>query len=244
MHLFMKSVQIRMVHTGHALWKERPKNLKNKKHSSQLWLTRQFRDPYVEKAKQENYRCRSAFKLLEIQERFNIFEPGKTVVDLGAAPGSWSQVAVKYTNSQGRNPEPVGRVIAIDKQPIYRIEGAHILGNMDFTVAKSQEALKQLLDNVKADLVMSDMAPNATGTRELDHDNIIKLSYIAVKFAVQNLKLGGTFLTKIWDGGRSAKLEDDLLKFYETVKIIRPEATRDESSEKFILARGFKGLKA
>ncbi|KMQ95598.1 ribosomal rna methyltransferase [Lasius niger] len=244
MNCFYKSVsQTRSVYTNCALLKETPRNLKGKKHSSQLWLTRQIRDPYVEKAKQENYRCRSAFKLLQINEKFKILSPGLTVIDCGAAPGSWTQVATNLTNAHAKNQGPIGEVYAIDKLPFYPVEGATVLGNMDFTIAKTQETLHQLLQGNKADVILSDMAPNASGIREIDHDNIVLLAYAALKFALQTTKVHGTLVIKIWDGGKSQQFEENLLKFYDNVKVVKPDATRDESSEKFFLAREFKGLK-
>ena len=234
----------RSLHVCAALCRETPTNLKGKKHSSQLWLDRQIRDPYVEKAKQENYRCRSAFKLLEMNERFKFLKPGQIVIDCGAAPGSWSQVAVKMTNADGKREEAVGTVLAVDKQPLYHIPGATVLGKMDFTSAKSQAELLKFLNGEKADVVLSDMAPSATGVRDLDHDNIIILAYAAVKFALQVMKVDGTFVCKLWDGGKSQRVEQDLARFFKSVRCVRPQATRDESTEKFILARGFKGVKS
>lgn len=236
-------VIIRRFHAGDALQRETARNLKGKTHSSQLWITRQIRDPYVEKARREHYRCRSAFKLLEINERFKILQPGHVVIDCGAAPGSWTQVAIKETNADGRNDGDVGRVIGIDKQPIYPIEGATLLGGMDFTAEKTQADMLNLLKGEKADVVLSDMAPNASGIRDLDHENIIRLGYSALKFALRVTKTDGTFVCKVWDGGKSQLLENDLLRFYKSVKSVRPQATRDESTEKFFLAKGFKGVK-
>lgn len=234
---------LRSFHIFRALLKEKP-NLKGKKHSSQQWLSRQFQDPYVEKARQLNYRCRSAFKLLEINKRHRIFSPGLHVVDCGAAPGSWTQVATHLTNATGKMfGEQVGKVIAIDKLPIHPIEGATVFGNLDFTTEVAQNKLKEALDGKYVELVMSDMAPNATGVRDLDHEGIIRLAYTAFKFAVEVTCYEGTFIVKVWDGYKSQKLEEDLAKFYRYVKIARPEATREESSEKFIIARGFKGLR-
>lgn len=244
MNCFCKSVsQTRSVYTNCALLRETPRNLNGKKHSSQLWLTRQIRDPYVEKAKQENYRCRSAFKLLQINEKYKIFSPGLTVIDCGAAPGSWTQVATNLTNSHAKNQGPIGKVYAIDKLPFFPVEGATVLGNMDFTIAKTQETLLGLLQDKKADVVLSDMAPNASGIRAIDHDNIILLAYAVLKFALQITKVHGTLVIKVWDGGKSQELEQNLLRFYDNVKVVKPDATRDESTEKFFLARGFKGLK-
>jgi 23S rRNA (uridine2552-2'-O)-methyltransferase len=244
--LYKDILRTRNVHTCRALSKEAPHSLKNKKHSSQLWLKRQLRDPYVELAKQENYRCRSAFKLLQINERHKILRPGLTIVDCGAAPGSWTQVAVNMSNARGQSSDPrspVGKVYAIDKLPFYPVDGATILGNMDFTNAKTQETLLRLLQGNKVDVVLSDMAPNATGVRELDHDNIILLAYAVTKLALRISRVDGTLVIKVWDGGKSYQLEQDLSRFYHSVKVIKPDATRDESTEKFILARGFRGIK-
>jgi 23S rRNA (uridine2552-2'-O)-methyltransferase len=235
---------LRRFHTFPRLLYEKPKNLKNKKHSSQNWIVRQLKDPYVEKARQENYRCRSAFKLLEINKKFNILQPGFYVVDCGAAPGSWTQIAVKLTNANGKMiHQQVGKVIAIDLLPIHHIEGATIFGNLDFTTEKAFEIIKNNLRPKFVDVVMSDMAPNSTGMRELDHENIIKLAYSAFKFAVLTSTYNGTLIVKVWDGIASAGLEKDIGMFYKNVKIVKPTASRSESSEKFILARGFKGLR-
>lgn len=240
-HIFS---QARIVHTCCTLLKETPRNLKGKKHDSQLWLMRQMRDPYVEKAKQGNYRCRSAFKLLQINDKYKIFNPGLTVIDCGAAPGSWTQVAVNETNAHGKRIDyKVGKVYAIDKLPFHPVEGATILANMDFTATKTQETLWKLLDGNKADIVLSDMAPNASGMKHLDHDSIIQLAYAVMKFALQVSKTKGTLVIKIWNGSKSHQLEQDLLKFYHNVKMIKPDATRDESAEQFFLARNFKGIR-
>lgn len=238
------NIKKRCFHTYRILLKQQQaKNLGGKKHSSQLWLTRQIKDPYVEMARQENYRCRSAYKLLEINERFKIFSPGYTVIDCGAAPGSWSQVAAKFTNATGKDNKPVGTVVALDRLPIHPIDGVRTLGGTDITSSKAFDALKNVLDENKADLVMSDMAPNASGIRDIDHDKIIQLVYVALKFALQISKINGNFLTKVWDGGKTSQLEKDLLKFYNNVRYFRPDATRDESTELYLLGKEFKGLK-
>lgn len=239
------SLTMRKLHTCITLFRQTPENLKGKKHSSQLWITRQIQDPYVEMAKRENYRCRSAYKLLEINERFKILQPGHVVIDCGAAPGSWTQVAINATNAKAKEDGvAVGTVFGIDKQPMFPIEGATLLSGMDFTVESSQNKMLELLKSRKANIVMSDMAPNASGVRALDHENIIRLVYSALKFALQITELNGTFLCKIWDGGKSQQLEKDLNKFYKHVRHIKPQATRDESTEKYFLAIGFKGLKS
>ncbi|XP_050684482.1 rRNA methyltransferase 2, mitochondrial [Leptidea sinapis] len=211
--------------------------------SSQQWLIRQRSDPYVEKAKIQNYRCRSAFKLLEMNEKTNILQPGLTVIDLGASPGSWTQVAVQKTNSSGVDLlKPKGTVLAIDKLQIYPIEGATIMSNMDFSTIEAHNKVITSLNGREVDLVLSDMAPSASGIRELDKDRIIGLCYMALRFAALVTRVGGNFLFKVWDGKEVPILEMDLERFYKNIKILKPNASRSESSEKFILAQGFKGI--
>ncbi|XP_022128802.2 rRNA methyltransferase 2, mitochondrial [Pieris rapae] len=211
--------------------------------SSQQWLSRQRADPYVEKAKINNYRCRSAFKLLEMNEKTNILHPGLTVVDLGASPGSWTQVAVQKTNADGADStKPKGTVLSIDKLQIFPIPGATILSNMDFSTIDAHDKVVNILDGKPVDLVLSDMAPSATGIRELDKDRILGLCYMAIRFAALVTKVDGNLLFKVWDGKEVPILEMDLERFYKNIKILKPKASRSDSSEKFILARGFKGI--
>ncbi|XP_004932501.1 rRNA methyltransferase 2, mitochondrial [Bombyx mandarina] len=211
--------------------------------SSQEWLSRQKADPYVEKAKIYNYRCRSAFKLLEMNERTNILRPGLAVIDLGACPGSWTQVAVQKTNADGADPsKPKGTVLSIDKLQIFPIQGATILNNMDFSTIEAHDKVVEVLNGQQVDLVLSDMAPSATGVRELDKDRIIGLCYMAIRFAALVTKREGNLLFKVWDGKEVPILEMDLARFYKNIKILKPMASRTESSEKFILAKGFKGI--
>ncbi|XP_067006061.2 rRNA methyltransferase 2, mitochondrial [Anabrus simplex] len=238
------SQQKRCIFTFPVLHKQIPNNLKGRSKSSQEWLSRQLTDPYIEKAKMANYRCRSAFKLLEIDDKYHLLSAGQTVVDCGAAPGSWTQVLVERTNSAGScRGSPVGKVIGIDRLPIYPIAGAILLGNTDFTLPCSQVKLKEHIGEQGVNVVLSDMAPNASGVRSLDQENIIHLAYTAFRFSVQVLSKGGSFLVKVWDGGEVPTLEKDLAKFYSKVRSIKPPASRVNSAEKFILARGFKGLK-
>ncbi|XP_018563605.1 rRNA methyltransferase 2, mitochondrial [Anoplophora glabripennis] len=217
---------------------------KTKSTSSQHWLSRQLSDPYVEKAKLMNYRCRSAFKLIEIDDKFKILHPGHTVVDCGASPGSWTQVAVKRVNSDGMKTDLCkGTVLAIDRQQIYPIEGATIFGNMDFTALESQKKIVGFLNGKKADVIVSDMASNATGVRSLDNENIIKLCYIVLRFAVQTSKKDASLLMKLWQCGETKQLENDIARFYNNVKIVKPNSSRSDSTEIFLLGRNFKGLK-
>ncbi|KAF2901864.1 hypothetical protein ILUMI_04320 [Ignelater luminosus] len=220
------------------------KNFKGKGASSAQWLTRQLSDPYVDKAKMMNYRCRSAFKLVEMDDRFKFLSPGQIVIDCGAAPGSWTQVAVKRVNADNsKENAPFGTVISIDKQQIYPIMGATILGNSDFTTASTQDKIKTLLENKKVDTVLSDMAPNATGVKDMDDENIINLCYSVLRFAVLVSNIDATLVVKLWQSNYTKTLENDMLHFYKTVKTVKPQASRSDSAEIFLLAREFKGLK-
>ncbi|KAJ6639728.1 rRNA methyltransferase 2, mitochondrial [Pseudolycoriella hygida] len=230
---------------GHECAKVVPKNLKGRGKSSQEWLTRQLSDPFVEKAKMMNYRCRSAFKLVEINEKHGILKPGFTVIDCGASPGSWCQVAAAETNSnKAQETKPVGLVIGIDLLQIYPIPGVHLLGNADFMKDETQQNVKSILCERKVDCVLSDMAPNATGIRNLDQENITKLSYSVLRFAVLTSSVDASLLVKLWNNGDVPQLEKDMLRFYKTVKMIKPVASRSESAEVFMLAKGFLGLKS
>uniref|UniRef100_A0A6M2DK82 rRNA methyltransferase 2, mitochondrial n=1 Tax=Xenopsylla cheopis TaxID=163159 RepID=A0A6M2DK82_XENCH len=218
-----------------------PTKVKHKSKSSFEWLSRQLSDPYVEKAKIQNYRCRSAFKLLEIHDRYKILNEGDIVIDCGASPGSWTQVAVNKCNPK-KLKDSKSLVIGIDKLQMHPIQGAELLGNLDFTKSESQEKIKQILNGRLVNVVLSDMAPNASGVREMDHDNIISLCYSVLKFALDISCKNATLLVKVWDGGRTIKLEQDIARFYNTVKSVKPASSRSDSSEKFLLARGFKGI--
>lgn len=221
-----------------------PNNLKGKSVSSQHWLTRQLSDPYVEKAKLMNYRCRSAFKLVEIHERYRFLKPGDIVIDCGAAPGSWTQVAVQKVNSDASELNtPVGKVVSVDKQQIYPIEGATIIGNSDFTSPETQHRIQSALNEQKVNAVLSDMAPNATGIRSMDCENIINLCYSVLRFAIQVSQVGAAVLVKVWQCKEVEFLEKDLKRFYENVKHVKPNASRADSAELFLLGTNFKGLK-
>ncbi|KAK9500884.1 hypothetical protein O3M35_002055 [Rhynocoris fuscipes] len=218
-------------------------NLKGKKKSSQDWLIRQLKDPYVEKAKINNYRCRSAFKLLEINEKYNLLYPGQCVIDCGAAPGSWTQVAVSKTNADGKVlDKPQGIVFAVDRLPLYPIEGAHIIGQTDLASESGIEKVTSALNGRQIDVLLSDVAPNATGIKEADHDAIIQIGYIIVRFGVKMSRIGSSLLIKIWDGRSAKQFADDISRFYSNVKRVKPQASRNDSSELYILAREFKGL--
>jgi 23S rRNA (uridine2552-2'-O)-methyltransferase len=137
----------------------------------------------------------------------------------------------------------VGQVIAVDRNPIYPIEGATLMGGMDFTTQSAQAKLQELLCGKKVNILLSDMAPNATGVHEMDHENIVHLAYTALRFAIQVSCVGGTVLLKIWDGHESSRLQEDIARFYQHVKVVKPPSSRGDSAEKFLLARMFKGLK-
>ncbi|CAB3379510.1 Hypothetical predicted protein [Cloeon dipterum] len=217
-----------------------------RKKSSHEWLQRQLHDPYVKWARVEQYRCRSAFKLLEIDDKHKILSPGMNVVDCGAAPGSWTQVLVKRCNPAINDPsQPAGSIISLDIQDFLPVEGAHILAKSDITAKETQDAVLNLLQSTDGvDAVVSDMAPSPSGFQEMDHENIVKLSYTALRFSLKTSKVGGTFLTKIWDGRLRLKMEEDLKRYYGRVQVVKPKSSRSDSAEVFLLARDFKGLKA
>nr|CAI5817069.1 unnamed protein product [Callosobruchus analis] len=183
-------------------------------------------------------RCRSAFKLIEIDDKFKILNPGDIVVDCGASPGSWTQVAVKRVNGHEKYSNRVAMYVFV-----YTFQGAKIFGNMDFTVPASQQSLLEHLNHQQANAVISDMAPVASGVRDLDNENMLKLCYSALKFAVQISRTEGVLLVKMWQCGYTKQLESDMGRFYDNVRILKPKASRSDSTEIFLLARGFKGLK-
>ncbi|KAI9562938.1 hypothetical protein GHT06_010394 [Daphnia sinensis] len=232
---------IRTIFTSSRYLKKVPDRLKGRSKSSQEWLFRQMNDEYVLKAKVENYRARSAFKLIEIDSKFNILKPGDVVVECGAAPGAWTQVCVKKINATGTVPGKLqGKHIAVDLQPMFPIEGAQILAPLDFTKSSSQTKVTEMLDGCLADVVLSDMAPAATGVRELDQDQILTLGYSVMTYAQQISKDGAKLLIKLWAGGRIKQLENDLLLHYSRVKVVKPPSSRQDSAELFLLASNFR----
>jgi 23S rRNA (uridine2552-2'-O)-methyltransferase len=206
--------------------------------ASKRWLERQLNDPYVARAKREGLRSRAAFKLAEIDDRFHLFKPGGKVVDLGAAPGGWSQVAAERTFApQGR-----GKVVAIDLLEMAPLPGVSVL-NLDFLDSSAPERLKAELA-APADVVMSDMAANATGHRKTDHLKIMALAETAAMFAREVLRPGGTFLCKVLQGGTEGTLLADLKRDFAAVKHVKPAASRPDSAELYVLATGFRGAGA
>lgn len=214
-----------------------------KKHSSNLWLERQSRDPYVKRAREEDWRCRSAFKLLEIDAKHKLLKPGQLVIDCGCAPGSWTQVIVQKINANDNDMKwPKGTAIGIDLQHVNPITGAILLSKCDFTSAMTQAEILQKLGNKKADLVLSDMAPACSGDRSMDHDKIIELCSSVIRFSTVVLKKDGAVLCKIWMGGQQKLLEDAMRKLFLNVKYVKPNASRDDSAEIYLLGRNFKGM--
>jgi 23S rRNA (uridine2552-2'-O)-methyltransferase len=210
----------------------RLKGGKRRTPSSRAWLERQISDPYVARARREGYRSRAAYKVAEIDDRFHLLKPGARVVDLGAAPGGWSEVAAKRVGTGGR-------VIALDILDLKPIAGVDFI-KLDFLEASAPERLKSMLGG-KADVVLSDMAANTTGHRQTDHLRIIALAEAAAYFAREVLAPGGSFLCKVLQGGTEAVLLAELKRDFSAVKHIKPPASRADSAELYLLARGFRG---
>ncbi|KAL5018973.1 hypothetical protein ScPMuIL_004695 [Solemya velum] len=214
--------------------------MKNRSKSSQEWLRRQVKDPYVKRAHEEHWRCRSAYKLIEMDDKLRLLSPGMTVVDCGAAPGSWSQVAVDRTNSSCRDKnKPVGKVISVDLHGISPIEGSCIFSQSDFTSAETQSKILSCLGKGKANVVLSDMAPNATGVKHLDHDLISELCLSVLTFSTSVLSDGGAVVCKIWMGHNQNRLLSAMKTIFKNVKIMKPNASRGDSSEIFLVGRGY-----
>ncbi len=208
----------------------RVKSAKGRKLGSTLWLQRQLNDPYVIRAKREGYRSRAAYKIIEIDDKFHFLKPGKRVLDLGAAPGGWTQVAVARCGA--------GRVLGVDLKEIDAIEGA-ILTVKDFLEDDAPAVIHALLGG-KVDIVLSDMAPNASGQTAIDHLRIMSLCEAAVEFAFEVLAPGGVFVAKVLKGGTETHLLGKLKKQFETVKHTKPAASRKDSAESYVVALGFR----
>jgi 23S rRNA (uridine2552-2'-O)-methyltransferase len=215
--------------------KVRVKSGKGRSLSSKLWLERQLNDPYVARAKREGFRGRAAFKLIEIDDKHRLLKPGARVVDLGAAPGGWSQVAARRAGSaQGR-----GKVVAIDRLDMTSTAGVDFIRH-DFLEPGAGDAIKALLGG-PADVVLSDMAANATGHRATDHLRVMALAEAAADFARAVLAPGGAFLCKVLQGGTEANLLTALKRDFSQVKHVKPAASRSDSAELYLLATGFRG---
>jgi len=205
------------------------KTAKGRTNSSARWLARQLNDPYVAKAKKEGYRSRAAYKLSELDDKFQFLAKGKKVLDLGAAPGGWLQVVVERCGEDS--------LVGIDLLEIAPLPGAAFL-KMDFMEDEAPAMLKARMG--RADVVLSDMAPNASGQPNLDHMRIVILVEAAFDFAVEVLKPGGTFVAKVWQGGTETQLLERIKKHFASVKHVKPKASRQDSAETYLLAMGFR----
>ncbi len=206
-----------------------------RKLSSKLWLERQLNDPYVAQAKREGLRSRAAFKLIEMDDKYRFLKQSMTVVDLGAAPGGWSQVAAKRVGAT----EGKGRVVGIDLLEMPEIPGV-TFAQLDFLDQDVPEKLMQMLGG-RADVVLSDMAANTTGHRKTDQLRILGLVESAAAFAMEVLKPGGTFVAKVFQSGADAELLSQLKRAFANVRHVKPAASRQDSSERYVLATGFRG---
>ncbi|HKP24994.1 MAG TPA: RlmE family RNA methyltransferase [Dongiaceae bacterium] len=201
--------------------------------SSTRWLERQLNDPYVSEAKKQGYRSRAAFKLLQLDDKFHVLKEGARVVDLGAAPGGWCQVAVDRVGERGK-------VIGIDLLPMDPIPGADLI-QMDFMTEEAPDVLKRLLDGGLATVVLSDMAASATGHSQTDHLKIMALAETAYDFAKDVLAKGGAFICKVLQGGATGELLKLLKRDFAEVKHVKPPASRSDSAEIYVVALGFRG---
>jgi 23S rRNA (uridine2552-2'-O)-methyltransferase len=221
--------------SGTRMLKQRLKTARKRTLSSQKWLERQLNDPYVTRARREGYRSRAAYKLLEIDDKHRLLKPGQRVVDLGAAPGGWSQIAARRVGS----PDGHGRVVGIDLLPIDPMPGVEFV-ELDFLDESAPARLTELLGG-PADIVMSDMAANTTGHKKTDHLRIMGLAEAAAQFAREILAPGGAFVAKVFQGGTENQLLADLKRDFATVRHVKPQASRADSSELYVLATGFRG---
>jgi 23S rRNA (uridine2552-2'-O)-methyltransferase len=217
--------------------KIRVKSAKGRKVSSTKWLERQLNDPYVARARAEGYRSRAAFKIKEMDEKHKLFHKGNRVVDLGAAPGGWSQVAAKAVGSTDLNPLVVG-IDYLEMDPIHGV----ILFKKDFTEDDAPQLLIDAMGGRKADLVMSDMAWPTTGHRATDHIRIVQLIEIAAEFALDVLAPGGSFVAKVFQGGTEHELLHELKRHFRSTFHAKPPSSRSDSAEAYLIAKGFKGV--
>lgn len=205
------------------------KTARKRKSGSTRWLQRQLNDPYVEEARKQGYRSRAAFKLIEIDKKLKLLKPGMKVLDLGAAPGGWSQVAA----------EKGCEIVALDLLAMDPVPGVHFI-QMDFLDDAAPDVLKEALAG-PADLVLSDIAPNTTGHKQTDHLRIMAAVEAAYYFATEVLKPGGTFIAKVFQGGAQNTLLAQMKKDFSKIRHIKPPASRKESSEQYLVASGFRG---
>jgi len=218
----------------------RVKSAKGRRLSSTLWLQRQLNDPYVQRARKDGYRGRAAYKILELDDKYRFLVPGARVVDLGCAPGGWLQVAVRRVNALGeRKGKKQGTVLGIDLQEVEPVAGAEI-HVLDFLEEGADDQVKEWLGG-KADVVMSDMAAASSGHKQTDHLRIMVLCEAAAYFAFDVLEEGGTFVAKVLAGGAEGQLQKLLKRNFTKVANVKPPASRADSSEKFVVATGFRG---
>ncbi|MEL6957732.1 MAG: RlmE family RNA methyltransferase [Pseudomonadota bacterium] len=216
------------------------KTARGRKMSSTKWLQRQLNDPYVQRAKADGFRGRAAYKIMELDDKFGFLVPGARVVDLGAAPGGWCQVAVPRINALGEmDGKPQGTILGVDLQEMEPIAGAE-LHQLDFMEDHADEKVKDWLGG-KADVVMSDMAASASGHKQTDHLRIIALCEAAAYFAFDVLEEGGTFVAKVLAGGAEGDLMKVLKQKFTKVVNVKPPSSRSDSSEKFVVATGYRG---
>lgn len=216
--------------------KVRVKTARGRKLSSTRWLERQLNDPYVVEAKRRGLRSRAAFKLIEIDDKYGFLKKGEKVIDLGAAPGGWSQIAVERTGSDMGD----GVVIAVDISEVESIPGVQIM-HADFLDDDTPDRIRDALGGAGADVVMSDMAAPASGHKRTDHLKIMALCEAALYFACEVLTPGGVFVAKVLQGGTENELLDAMKRNFETVRHVKPKASRQDSAELYVLATGFRG---
>ncbi|MBS0529863.1 MAG: RlmE family RNA methyltransferase [Proteobacteria bacterium] len=210
-----------------------------RKLSSKLWLERQLNDPYVAQAKRDGWRSRAAYKLIEMDDKYRLLKPGMAVVDLGAAPGGWSQVAARRVGAVEGKGTNKGKVVAIDLLAMPEISGV-TFAQLDFLDAAAPDRLIAMMEG-KADVVLSDMAANTTGHRKTDQLRIIGLVESAAAFAADVLRPGGTFVAKVFQSGADADLLAQLKRDFATVRHVKPASSRQDSSERYVMATGFRG---
>lgn len=220
--------------------KVKVKTARGRKLSSTMWLQRQLNDPYVKRAQTDGYRGRAAYKILELDERFRFLVPGARVVDLGCAPGGWCQVAVPRVNALGEKAgKAQGYVLGVDLQEVVPIAGAEI-HQLDFMEDGADDKVKEWLGG-RAHVVMSDMAASSSGHKQTDHLRIIALCEAAAELAFDVLEPGGTFVAKVLAGGAEGELQKLLKQKFDKVANVKPPSSRSDSSEKFVVATGFRG---
>lgn len=216
--------------------KVRVKTARGRKPSSQRWLQRQLNDPYVARARAEGRRARSAFKLIDIDDKFRLLAPGQRVIDLGAAPGGWSEVAAERVRASDTD----RRVIAVDMIDVQPIPGVVVL-KLDFLAPEASETIRAALGGTPADVVLSDLAASTTGHRQTDHLRTMRLCEAAADFAATVLRPGGTFVAKVFRGGTEGELLARLKRDFSMLAHVKPPSSRTQSVELYVVARGFRG---